>query len=1184
MGTFVKALRRLLPRRQKRFWRYVSPQRHGAGALVLALLLLLFYGYWYLTNDRRIRREAQKYLSDLTGAKVKIDSARFSLFGGIRLGGVKVFVPGEDPQHPFFRAGSVLLRHRPWGLLTTGKVQPTDILCDDTAVRIAIDTRDEAGSTGRLLVESRRRGFTGAELEANLPLIRVRNCRLDIAYVGPDAREVELNLDIALVPDPAGKYVIRYEEPRARQGGAIRGEVLVDLQTGQFSYEGQWALRPGLLPEKYDQWLKRYRVAGTVRLPKQPATTVAGRGIVAELVDFALRLPPAEGGLELTGVNGQIEFQEGKVILRRIAGKIPQAGDAQFTMSGEYAGYKPDSPFLISLSVTDMELPRAENASGAMAEALTRLHKDYQPRGKVNFEGQFARLSDGSQRFRGAVRPAGMTVTYRHFPYRLENLTGEIAFSSDGTLRPDLSATRGDTKLRIRGEMPFSYGGPSDLTVEVVNGRFDDDLRDALPKEYRDTWDLVNPTGRANVHVRVVKKDADSPEQATVTLVLDGRAGCRYADFPYPVENVSGEIRITDRTVDFESVRGGRGTMKCRLDGQIVDAGLATQDTRLRIRAWKLPFDKALAGALGKEGRAAFESLHATGQADYLDARVTYTEEKGTDYAVNVTLAEADDVRLKMDALPLALSGVAGELTVDPQRVIVKRLTARRGETPLTLSGLVDGLGGETMGLDLSVRATGLAVDDELRAALPAPVRREWDTFSPGGTADVDLTLRYNLPRADDLDYTLTVNAHDMQVRYRDFPYTFRHLRGRMIASPGQLRLEDLHAAEGKMRAVLDGTVRTDDETETARLRVRADNVPIDAELLGALPEELAPLVQRIRAGGTCSLDLKELEVVRPVGAAATQPAETQPATDTAPATAPRPGGAWSLDGSVAFREAVIDFGLGAETLTGVVKGVGGRTAKGVSLDAHVAIDRLQVGKREITDLTGTLLKHPSGSLIVLKDLSAGAHGGKVTGRAEFRLTDPLEYGLSLTVASADLGELFNAGVTDPKKRADVKGALDGTLQLKGTAGKSATRQAVGVLRISRGKLYKLPILLGFLHVMYLSVPGDSAFTDGFISYHLRDDVLMFREIHLTGSALSIVGSGSMDMKTEKLRLNFLTGPPGKMPRLDQIADEFLTGLAREIVEIRVTGTLSKPQTRTVSLRGFDEAIRRLLSPPPPEP
>ena len=103
-------------------------------------------------------------------------------------------------------------------------------------------------------------------------------------------------------------------------------------------------------------------------------------------------------------------------------------------------------------------------------------------------------------------------------------------------------------------------------------------------------------------------------------------------------------------------------------------------------------------------------------------------------------------------------------------------------------------------------------------------------------------------------------------------------------------------------------------------------------------------------------------------------------------------------------------------------------------------------------------------------------------------------------------------------------------------------------------------------------------FTDGIMSYRLNGNTLTFEEIHLTGPTLGIVGSGTMDMQTEELKLTFLGGPPTQVPRLLGL-EELVEHVVREIVEIEISGTLSEPVTRTVPLRGIEDVISRLLRP-----
>ena len=114
----LRAIRRFIPHRRRRFWRYVSPRRRGAGFLLLALLGVLLLGYVHLTNDQRIRRQAEQDLQRMTGCRVSIHQAHFSIFGGVRLSGVQLHLPESPSPHPLLRAEEVLIRHRPWMLVT----------------------------------------------------------------------------------------------------------------------------------------------------------------------------------------------------------------------------------------------------------------------------------------------------------------------------------------------------------------------------------------------------------------------------------------------------------------------------------------------------------------------------------------------------------------------------------------------------------------------------------------------------------------------------------------------------------------------------------------------------------------------------------------------------------------------------------------------------------------------------------------------------------------------------------------------------------------------------------------------------------------------------------------------------------------------------------------------------------
>jgi len=1163
----------LLPRRRPQHWRYVSPHRRSAGVVILALLTLGVLAYWLVPRmlNGWTRELAVGYLGSLTGGRTAIDEARFSLFGGIELCGVSIDVPDSPRGERFLQADTILLRHRPWSLLSKGRLEPTEIVCIAPTVTLEYDAEEGRYAAEKLIAAARRHRGAAGTLKGRMPAISIRDVHLRLL-------SGETRVNISMVP--TGRiYRITLEERRAAGAEPLRGTWRLDLATGRVHLEEsqipKLALTDGILPERYAKWRREYDIRGKVVLKGAPATAPAKATLEADLAGVSLRLRPAEGGLQLEGVHGRLAFDDEGVSARKLTGRIPQAGDAEFRMSGRYGGYDANSPFDLHINVQGMIVPDGSGAKGWLADTLKFLTETFRPTGKLDIAADFRRLPGGRTRLTGTVRPLGMSFLYRYVPYRLDQVTGTIRFTTDPNsgqvYLTNVTGRHGPAKLDIQGEIDMWRKGYYDVDVIGTDLPLDAELHRALPENVRGIWETFRPTGSADATVHVRQTGPNEPMDTQVTVAFDGRAAAAWRGFPYRLEGLNGRVHVANREVTIDSLRARRGSMHCTIDGMLSGLGGARGRTDLTIEATNFPLDANLVGALPAGTREAAASLHATGRAERVTVRLRQSPGKAADLRVS---AELRDASFCPDALPYRVDDVSGLLTIRPGRLVIEELAGRHGRSDVKVTGqlLVDG---NSQGVDLRVRAAGVQFNRELLGVLPAGLKPIWRRLSPGGQADVDLSLRHNMPETQrKLDYTLVLQARGMAVRYEGFPYTLRDMVGRAVATPDGVTLTNLIASHGKARLIVDGGLSFGPAGESASLSIRGARVPIDKELLDAVPASLAPLAKRFRPGGTCDLDLKEFRISQraPAGAAAPRPA-------SAPA-GPQKGRTirWSAAGSVAFQDATIDVGLGHKTLSGSLVGSAAQTGPSLSLGARIALDSVQVGRQRLTKLRGQLTKQPGSQVMRLDDLSADAHGGRVAGFAEIRLVEPLEYGVSLSVDGVQLRELFNAGVTDPRKRLKVAGLLTGNVQLTAAGGVKVRRQASGVLRISEGKLYRLPVMLGLLHVVYLSLPGDSAFTDGELTYHLRNDMLVFNEIYLRGPAMSIVGSGTMNMKTEVLDLTFLSGPPRKLPRLGSLG-ELLEGIAREVAEIQVSGTLQKPRMRTVPLRRFDRLLRDLLNP-----
>jgi AsmA-like C-terminal region len=258
-------------------------------------------------------------------------------------------------------------------------------------------------------------------------------------------------------------------------------------------------------------------------------------------------------------------------------------------------------------------------------------------------------------------------------------------------------------------------------------------------------------------------------------------------------------------------------------------------------------------------------------------------------------------------------------------------------------------------------------------------------------------------------------------------------------------------------------------------------------------------------------------------------------------------------------------------------------------VDAMIALKSLAVGEQKLTEVEGRLVKRPDSPIINISNFFGRVHEGVISGNVDIRTGEEITYGVRLDVSRVQLAELFRTSATQPAappdkakpgESTDVTGLLEGRLEMVATVGKPERTKASGEIRITKAHMFKLPVMLELLHVVYLTPPGGGAFNDGRMSYQLKGNQLIFTEISLRGNALSVLGSGTVEMDTKKMNMAFISGPPPQagLIRLDE-AGPILRGIVRELMEVQVTGTLDRPVMRPVPWTSLDAIMQKLMNP-----
>ncbi len=345
------------------------------GVAFFAVVVLLIYGYWSITNDNAVRRLAQYYLQSVTGGQVKIHRARFRFFEGIELDRVTMFLPKGNSPDPFFTASHVTLRHQPWSLFR-GKIEPTELVCVDPVITLERNMQTDEVNIQQLADLLGRSPSSGGETRA-LPQCLFRNCTFRLVEVDEGLREVEeVHTDMSMKPDSPEACLLTFEERGGGGETASQGSRWYNFRTGKTVDKGSVPIKYTLfaLPHRYTTWLKLYNIRGSIKYEGQQRPGAAETWDL-ELVDASMMLPSWQGGLALDHVNGKFQIQPSGVTVRRLRGRIRQAGQGGFELTGQYSGFEAASPFHIELKARGLEVPGHDKLEGPLADLLQDFEK-----------------------------------------------------------------------------------------------------------------------------------------------------------------------------------------------------------------------------------------------------------------------------------------------------------------------------------------------------------------------------------------------------------------------------------------------------------------------------------------------------------------------------------------------------------------------------------------------------------------------------------------------------------------------------------------------------------------------------------------------------------------------------------------------------------------------------------------
>ena len=220
------------------FGKRPSSMRRWAMMLLLLVLCGIIGAYLFYTDTDRVRSMAQSYLSHLLRGRIEIGAAKLSIFEGLRLQDVRVYVDDSNdaPDAVLFSAEAFLIKYDP-RVLITGRLEADQIIAIDPHVQLTENTDTGRWNYQRLLRERPRPPTpTKPGRPIMLPEILLRNAQVDYSEIraGKYVELGSLAIEGRLTPSADGqRYAFELLARRKRKPARARARELTLAAGGE---------------------------------------------------------------------------------------------------------------------------------------------------------------------------------------------------------------------------------------------------------------------------------------------------------------------------------------------------------------------------------------------------------------------------------------------------------------------------------------------------------------------------------------------------------------------------------------------------------------------------------------------------------------------------------------------------------------------------------------------------------------------------------------------------------------------------------------------------------------------------------------------------------------------------------------------------------------------------------------
>jgi len=1079
------ALTRLKIRRRLR--RFFARHRFLLRVETALFWLLCVGGLYFLIGTFIVPPVAEAKLRRLCGGAVDVESGRFSGFSAVRLSGVMV---ADDSRKlldvPILQADKVEIQFDLWQLLR-GRFKVHTVRLKNFLLTADYDSAAKRWNIANLSFQK-----SGAPSQATIPLVVMERGALRIRRTGPDGPEVLTTVSIQG----------RVAGQSAKDEYAFRFETEGRFGYGKSSFEG--GLRIGQNDAKNQLW-----ATGRIQMP--------AAGVLQNRWD-------------LRDIKLDCAFDKETAVVRQLSCRMAD-GRAAFDGRVHWKGARPFdlNIDLENLTLSDQFISNTivyRRLNEFSDSGLTRFLDGYHPAGrgsmKLAIKGCLDDLSSAT--LDGKIRCTDISICGDNFPYRLEEMQGDVIFTGRDIELKNLQAQHGDVRFEIDG-MVKNLGAHSTVDIRTTspNLRFDEDLKKALSESVQKAWFEFSPSGRTGLDYHF-QRASDGKKEVTLKLNLENAAAA-YKHFPYPLQNLTGQITVDSQGVSLKEIRTHyNDDRRIQVDGRIFGSENSNRNVFITIQAERIPVDPNLIKAMPEKQQRLFDRLQTQAVADFkVDVFPKGTDPRYLDYTAQVQI---DAETFLHERFPLPMTDGALTATVTQDVIIVNHFQAQTPCGPITIHESKvwpQGADPNQPGFCLDLDMKRFELNDLFWKAAGADADRLLGGLRGFGAVDVSGLFVVNSQSPECPSNNLTIDFTANPLRWSDV--AIGTASGQVLLRNGVFSFSNFNLKE------------------------------IPLELLP--PDRMPPKIRTLYSG------------VRPKGSAEVM--IRQGLLKTGPEGILE----MDMDAAIGLKNVSFEKAAAIHELDGTCDGhFAADTQKGTwQTDVSYDISRLRYDRWLLNNLRGDLTYDPNSMQLVSDDLEATFYcadspcpDDQVTGKLIVSLPSETQanYELELAYERVDLQQLI-AATRQITQAEFVKGLAAGSLVLVGKFDDLSQPRGKFKARILDMKMGQQSLLGKVLTAVQLKRPENFVFNEIELAADIRASELIFERVRMVGSPMVFHGKGTVDLKSRQITME-LASWDRVLRGEDTVLDMLFRGIGSALWKVEIQGDLDEPDVNAVFL------------------